>query len=420
MSSFSSRSFTSGARLGSMRAPPVHAFAAGQGSSIARAPRNFSSGGGFSSSAGGFNLADAVDISDNKKVTMQNLNDRLGSYLEKVRRLEEANGELEKQIRDFVGSKTQSEGGDYSSYLSIISDLREQVMDALRTNGSLVLMVDNARLAYQDFQTKYDTELVMRQNVEADIAGMKRLLDDLTLERSDLEMEIESLKEELIHMKTRRDEDMEAQRSQVSAQVNVEVDAPPQQDLSSIMEDMRNHYETIAEKNRKDLEKWHQNKVAELNKSAAVSSEVLQSSQSEVTELKRTLQSLEIERDAQLAMKASLENMLAETECRYGGILEFYQIQKVTSTEKQLERLRSDVMQQQQKYEELLDTKVELEREIREYQVLLEGEAGSSSSSTSAPAPAPAPSSSTKRKVVIVTQEFTEDGEVTTETEEIQ
>lgn len=135
MSSFSSRSFTSRGRLGSIRAP-IYNFVSGEGNRIAVAPRNSSSGGGFSSSAGGFsssssaggfNLADAVDISDNKKVTMQNLNDRLASYLEKVRRLEEANGELEKQIRDFVGSKTQSEREDYSSYLSIISDLREQV-----------------------------------------------------------------------------------------------------------------------------------------------------------------------------------------------------------------------------------------------------------------------------------------------------
>lgn len=135
MSSFSSRSFTSRGRLGSIRGP-IYNFVSGEGNRIAVAPRNSSSGGGFSSSAGGFsssssaggfNLADAVDISDNKKVTMQNLNDRLASYLEKVRRLEEANGELEKQIRDFVGSKTQSEREDYSSYLSIISDLREQV-----------------------------------------------------------------------------------------------------------------------------------------------------------------------------------------------------------------------------------------------------------------------------------------------------
>lgn len=58
-------------------------------------------------------------------------------------------------------------------------------------------------------------------------------------------------------------QDLLALRSQMGGQVNVEVDSPAQEDLSSVLASIRDHYETVASKNRRDVENWFQAKVGE-------------------------------------------------------------------------------------------------------------------------------------------------------------
>ncbi|MGH0154710.1 UNVERIFIED_CONTAM: hypothetical protein FKN15_027942 [Acipenser sinensis] len=356
------------------RAPSVYGGAGGHGTRISSHSMSggFGGYGGVFAMGGGggcFGAGGEHGLTINEKTTMQNLNDRLAAYLEKVRSLEAANSKLEFQIREFLNNKTPQHH-DYSAYEKIIHDLQQQINAARLANSGILLRIDNAKLAAEDLRVKYENEVAMRLSIEADIARLRRALDELTLARSNLESDLERLKEELIYLKKNHQEDLAALRAQMHcASVNVEVDAAPQQDLARILEETRAQYEGIAEKNRRDVEAWYK------NKQVTISTAELEANKNKIIDLRRNLQGLEIELQSQFGMKGALECSLEETKANYSNQLHRLQ-GMVSNLEAELMQLRSDTEHQSQEYRILLDIKTRLEMEIAEYRRLLDGEGG--------------------------------------------
>ncbi|KAK0144050.1 Keratin, type I cytoskeletal [Merluccius polli] len=256
---------------------------------------------------------------------------RLATYMEKVRTLMATNAKLELQICQVLENKDSPGARDYSAYYITITDLQCKIVNVTNVNKDICLAIHDPTLTTDDFRTKidlshtviddrYESELNMRQSVEVDIAGLKGLLDELTLARSDLEMQIEGLRKELIFLK-------------------------------------KNHEEAGA-----------------ITKEVAGSTETINMSKTEITELSCELQALQIELQSQLSMKSSLEGTLAETKVRNSSQLQAFQF-TVTSLEEQLVNLHADIGRQGPEYQGLLDAKTCLETEIAEYRRVLDGEA---------------------------------------------
>ncbi|CAJ1053701.1 keratin%2C type I cytoskeletal 13-like [Xyrichtys novacula] len=345
------------------RTPSVYGGAGGMGTRISQSI--FSSG-----TADSFGESSVIT---NEKLTMQNLNDRLASYLDKVRSLEAANRKLELQIREYYEKRSPTVSRDFTAFFATISDLRAQIMMKYADNQKILLQIDNARLAADDFKMKFETELNMHNMVEADVARLRGVRDSLTLSIADLEVQIEGLKEELAYMKTNHEEEMCQLRIQQTGTVNVEVDSAASVDLNKVLEEMREQYEAAAIKNKQELEKWFQAKMETLQNEISVCSKEVKTYSSELSELKRTYQSLEITRQGIITEIQCRQQNLEEYKSRYS--IQLSQLQaSINMLETELQQLRVSLEHQQGEYNLLLDIKMRLELEIAEYRRLLEGE----------------------------------------------
>ncbi|OWK54789.1 Keratin, type I cytoskeletal 17 [Lonchura striata] len=348
-------------------------FGGGYGAGFGGGAVGFS-GGSFGS--GGFHGGNVGILSYDEKLTMQSLNDRLASYMETVRNLEKENAQLEQLIREWYQKQGPIGPKDYSHYYGQIEELQKQIVAAAVETHKVLLDLDNTKMTAEDFRIKYEMESGLRQNVEGDLNSLRPLLDNLTLTKSDLEMQFESLKEEILDLKKNHEEEMKLLQSQSNGDVNVQINTAPGEDLLKKLNEMRQEYEAIIQKNRAEVEKWYESKMEEVSQQVHSSSQEIESSNQQISVLRREFQSLEIELQSQISLIDSLQSNLEDTERRYN--MQLQQIQAMIGPlEEELASIRCEMESQNEEYKMLLGIKTRLEQEIQQYRALLqEGQHG--------------------------------------------
>ncbi|KAM3921543.1 keratin, type I cuticular Ha4-like [Leptodactylus fuscus] len=310
-------------------------------------------------------------LNTNEKETMQYLNERLASYLDKVRSLEQENAQLEKKICEWYENNTPTSLPDASLYLKTIEELQKQISTSTVETAKTALEVDNAKWATDDFKNKYNIEVGMRSNVDADVKGLRRMLEGLNKEKCDLDMQVQELGEELQQMKKNHEEEVNSLRGQLGARVNVELDTAPALDLNEVLSEIREEYENLMAKNLRDVEAMYLARSEELSHQVQSSSDNLQSVEIEKIDLMRSVQNLEIDLESQLNMRSALQSNLTETEANYSS--ELAQLQNmIDNVQAELAQIRCDLERQNAEYRSLMDQKNLLEMEIATYKRLLE------------------------------------------------
>uniref|UniRef100_A0A452HR41 IF rod domain-containing protein n=1 Tax=Gopherus agassizii TaxID=38772 RepID=A0A452HR41_9SAUR len=304
---------------------------------------------------------------------LQGLNERLAGYLRRVRGLEAANRALEEEIAQVRARRGDPGQRDWEACERPLVELRKQVEDLNMDNAKLLLQIDNARLAADDFKVKLEAEQATCDSVQKDTQGLRKIMEDTNFLRTKQEAELEGLKEELAHLRKSHKEEAGALRALIAnSDVTVEVDNPKKQELSETIAQIRKQYEKVAEQNREDAESWYKDKFDMLSQEANVNTQALEEAKSELSELRRQLQGLEIERQTLQKMVDTQENSLENTEARYNDQLANL-THVIAKLQEELAACRADLERQARDYEALLDVKVKLENEISQYSQLIEG-----------------------------------------------
>ncbi|XP_068461513.1 keratin, type 1, gene c5 [Clinocottus analis] len=357
----------------------------------------------------------SIGVATSDKETMHGLNDRLANYLDKVRSLERSNSELEVKIKQIMLEKAPK-GHDIEGMMAQAHAIGQEVRKKTLENARVMLEIDNAKLAADDFRVKWEAEATLCQSVERDCQALKRAKSDHDQIIAALRGDLDGLKEELYFLKKNHEEEMNLMKSRLgNDQVSVEVDAAHGPDLGAIMAELRVQYEGIARKNKEESEAWYLKKLEAVQSEVKESNEALRGAQSELSERRRFLQALEVELDSLRKQTGVLEGNLGETGHKYSMEMDRLQA-TLTHLEDELSQLRLDMQRNKTDYEQLLRIKQNLEMEIATYRRLLEGE---ETVKETPPPPKKEPDVRTRKIVKVVTQTMI-NGKVVDESSEVE
>ncbi|MCP9265027.1 Intermediate filament tail domain protein [Dirofilaria immitis] len=343
---------------------------------------------GILSSASPFGQHAASTIRDSRereKKEMSDLNDRLATYIEKVRFLEAQNRKLAADLDLLRGKWGKDTFNIKQMYEREISDASKLINETVKQRNDLEKQIQKMQDELFEYRKRYDDALrscdidhkkiddmfLRLSQIEAEINTLRRHQE--TLNRIDHQNQVQTLLEEIDFIRRVHEQEIRELQSLAARDTTPENREFFKNELASAIRDIRAEYDQITNVNRTDMESWYRLKVQEIQTQSARQSIEHGYAKEEVKRLRTQLADLRGKLADLEGRNSLLEKQIQELNYQLEDDQRSYEA-ALNDRDAQIRKMREECQALMVELQMLLDTKQTLDAEIAIYRKMLEGE----------------------------------------------